>query len=251
MNYYERHIGDYLKDTAHLSLLEHGVYGRLLDVYYTREAPIQIAQVERLVGARSKEERAALASVLDEFFTVDADCLRHRRCDAEIERYQDKQRKAKASANARWTQSERNANALPTQSEGNAPSLQTPDTRPKKSIARGSRMPTDWEPDEAGKKFASELGLLRSELDKFRDYWVAQPGQKGVKLDWPAVWRNWCRNAKPTASVAAVTVASKAAKQTQAYLASQAIEPETPEQRAATAQRLRDAKQNLISRQAA
>ena len=40
MNYYKRHIGDYLKDTAHLSLLEHGVYARLLDVYYTRETAI-------------------------------------------------------------------------------------------------------------------------------------------------------------------------------------------------------------------
>ena len=48
MNYYERHIGDYLKDTAHLSLLEHGVYSRLLDVYYTRESPIPAADAERL-----------------------------------------------------------------------------------------------------------------------------------------------------------------------------------------------------------
>jgi hypothetical protein len=34
------------------------------------------------------------------------------------------------------------------------------------------------------------------EFEKFRDYWIAQPGQKGVKLDWDATWRNWCRNAK-------------------------------------------------------
>jgi hypothetical protein len=48
VNYYERHIGDYLKDTAHLSLLEHGIYTRLLDVYYTRECPIPKAEVSRL-----------------------------------------------------------------------------------------------------------------------------------------------------------------------------------------------------------
>lgn len=140
MNYYERHIGDYLKDTAHLSLLEHGVYGRLLDVYYTREAPIPAAQVERLIGVRSKEERAALQDVLVEFFTADGDVYRHARCDREIERYQDKQRKASASANARWkkgdSHTERNAKAganamrthMRTHSEGNAPSNQTPDT---------------------------------------------------------------------------------------------------------------------------
>jgi hypothetical protein len=28
---------------------------------------------------------------------------------------------------------------------------------------------------------------------EFKDYWVAQPGQKGVKLDWEATWRNWVR----------------------------------------------------------
>jgi phage terminase Nu1 subunit (DNA packaging protein) len=27
----------------------------------------------------------------------------------------------------------------------------------------------------------------------FVDYWIAQPGQKGVKTDWDATWRNWMR----------------------------------------------------------
>ena len=30
MNYYERHLGDYARDTAHLSMMEHGAYGLLL-----------------------------------------------------------------------------------------------------------------------------------------------------------------------------------------------------------------------------
>lgn len=133
MNYYERHIGDYLKDTAHLSLLEHGIYTRLLDVYYTREGALPDAQIARLVGARSNTELAALRAVLAEFFVQeDAGDWVQQRCEREIARFQDKQSKAKASANARWSQSGRNANASPdamrTHSEGNAPSLQTPDT---------------------------------------------------------------------------------------------------------------------------
>lgn len=28
MNYYERHLGDYARDTGHLSIMEHGVYTR-------------------------------------------------------------------------------------------------------------------------------------------------------------------------------------------------------------------------------
>lgn len=36
---------------------------------------------------------------------------------------------------------------------------------------------------------------IRAEHAKFCDYWIAQPGQKGVKLDWDATWRNWMRRA--------------------------------------------------------
>lgn len=144
MNYYERHIGDYLKDTAHLSLLEHGVYTRLLDVYYTREGGIPDKEAARLIGARSKDEREALAAVLAEFFVLVDGLHMQQRCGREIERYQDKQAKAKRSAEARWSapkkQSEGNANApadaMRTHSERNAdgmhrapvPSNQTPDT---------------------------------------------------------------------------------------------------------------------------
>jgi hypothetical protein len=33
---------------------------------------------------------------------------------------------------------------------------------------------------------------IRREAAKFRNYWHAIPGQRGVKLDWNATWRNWC-----------------------------------------------------------
>lgn len=143
MNYYERHIGDYLKDTSHLSLLEHGIYTRLMDVYYTREEPIPADDAARLIGARSKEEREALAAVLREFFVPDQEpataWLQHR-CEREIARLKDKRSKAKRSADARWnaqrSQCDRNADAyadaMRTHSECNArapvPNHQTPIT---------------------------------------------------------------------------------------------------------------------------
>ncbi|WP_063892748.1 YdaU family protein [Burkholderia ubonensis] len=85
MNFYKRHIGDYLKDTAHLSLLEHGVYARLLDVYYTRESGLPEAQAARLVGARSKDELEALRVVLEEFFELVDGVWIQQRCEREIE----------------------------------------------------------------------------------------------------------------------------------------------------------------------
>ena len=64
---------------------------------------------------------------------------------------------------------------------------------------RGSRLPVDWKPEPEDLAVAESVGLrngrVSAELAKFRDYWTAQPGQKGVKTDWPATWRNWCRKA--------------------------------------------------------
>jgi hypothetical protein len=60
---------------------------------------------------------------------------------------------------------------------------------------RGTRLPADWSPTDEQRKFASGLGLDPALVAaKFRDHWVAQPGQKGVKLDWAATYRNACRN---------------------------------------------------------
>ncbi len=33
----------------------------------------------------------------------------------------------------------------------------------------------------------------QSVFDTFRDHWRAQPGQKALKSDWEATWRNWRR----------------------------------------------------------
>lgn len=97
MHRYDRHIGDYLKDTAHLSLLEHGVYSRLMDVYYTREGGIPAADVTRLIGARSKEEKAAVTAVLGEFFLLDDSGLYvQERCERELQKYRGLQDEASA-----------------------------------------------------------------------------------------------------------------------------------------------------------
>jgi len=65
--------------------------------------------------------------------------------------------------------------------------------------ASGSRLPDDWWPDQADVDSAHREGLtdddIRREAAKFRDYWLAQPGQRGRKADWRATWRNWTRKA--------------------------------------------------------
>lgn len=87
INYYERHLGDYARDTAHLTMVEHGAYTLLLDRYYATQAPIPTDQAHRLTRARTREERAAVDAVLAEFFTESPEGWRHSRCDAEIARF--------------------------------------------------------------------------------------------------------------------------------------------------------------------
>jgi uncharacterized protein YdaU (DUF1376 family) len=87
MNYYAFHIGDYAGATRHLSWDEDIAYRRMLDAYYTREAPLPADRraLYRLVGAGDKRQREAVDAVLAEFFTQDADGgWRNRRCDEEI-----------------------------------------------------------------------------------------------------------------------------------------------------------------------
>ena len=60
---------------------------------------------------------------------------------------------------------------------------------------RATRLPADFVCDLA---YAMVQGLnsrlAAREAERFRDFWTAQPGQKGVKADWPATWRNWVRS---------------------------------------------------------
>lgn len=69
--------------------------------------------------------------------------------------------------------------------------------------ARATRLPEDFVPDERGREIALSMGLdPQQTLDHFRDYWTSKPGQGGVKLDWQATWRNWCRNTRGPAKAA-------------------------------------------------
>lgn len=85
-------------------------------------------------------------------------------------------------------------NTLEAEAEAEAevtPSVSPPaEPKPPRS-PKGSRLTDGFEPDYA---FARSLGLDAVAVHAaFRDYWRAKPGQAGVKLDWQATWRNWCR----------------------------------------------------------
>jgi uncharacterized protein YdaU (DUF1376 family) len=202
LHFYQFNIGDYRRDTFHLSLLEHGIYRQLLDTYYLNEKPLAVdsAVVMRTHNARTKEEKAAVLAVLENFFLLTDEGWVHRRCEKTISAFHQKSEKARHSAESRW--SKRNANAYETQCEGNAnqepiTNNQEPITRVEKQ--RGTRLPANWEPSGEDiaycKKERTDLQWQRV-AENFRDYWLAQAGSKAVKMDWSRVWKTWVRNEK-------------------------------------------------------
>ena len=72
----------------------------------------------------------------------------------------------------------------------------------KASKARGTRIPDGWQPDQAladWTRINAPAAANTLELERFRDYWAAQPGAKGRKADWAATWRNWARRCQEQA----------------------------------------------------
>ena len=77
-----------------------------------------------------------------------------------------------------------------------APATATTSKPSKPSKARGTRLPDGWQPDPAlvdWTRANAPAAANSLEVDRFRDYWTAQPGAKGRKTDWAATWRNWAR----------------------------------------------------------
>lgn len=124
MHYYQRHIGDYSKDTGHLSLLEHGVYAVLLDWQYATEQPLpeDMQAIYRLCRASSAAEKRATEFVVTNFFPACTafDGKRfNKRTHAEILAFAHKSDKNRMAAEVRW-QNYRNAFASQTNSDANA-----------------------------------------------------------------------------------------------------------------------------------
>ncbi len=82
---------DYLSDTAHLSLVEHGIYIRLLLHYYQHEEPLpaNLDKVCRIISATTPEERQFAEHILAQYFELSVipdggKVWRHNRAEREI-----------------------------------------------------------------------------------------------------------------------------------------------------------------------
>lgn len=194
------HITDYLSDTGHLSAAEHGAY-MLMIMHYWQNGSLPanerlIARIARMSAEQWDESRDVLAMLFGENWT-------HKRIDAELTKADEIIEKRRSAAVSRHGKSKQDAHAEQVHSKssdtGALPSTIHQELKEEpigSSKKRGSRLPSDWMPDIG---FAVSIGLSVSQAEheaaKFREWWPAQPGQKGVKLDWDLTWKTWCRKA--------------------------------------------------------
>jgi uncharacterized protein YdaU (DUF1376 family) len=193
MNFYPFHIGDYLSHTNHLSNEEDLAYRRMIDIYYQSEQPFN----DRSTLARRIRTSVEIVDViLNEFFVLEDDgCWHNKRVDEEIAKYHGKldqaSRAGKASAEARLNK--RSTTVQPTKNQEPITKNHSIDVAkaPKAKRLSLEELPKEWE--DFCKKERPDLKPLNI-WNQFRDYWIAQGGQKGTKLDWFATWRNWVRS---------------------------------------------------------
>jgi hypothetical protein len=161
------------------------------------------------------------------FFVLDMEnqCWHHTRCDKEIAHYKQQLTTASKAGKASALKRAMSKNPTGVEQALDERSTEVQPTNNHKPITtnhikekqqRGSRLAQDWvltnPMDEWAKQERPDLDV-RQVVEQFKDYWISQPGQKGVKLDWDATWRNWVRNTKAVKpnpyDVGRTTVASK------------------------------------------
>jgi uncharacterized protein YdaU (DUF1376 family) len=195
------YIGDYLADTSRLTTEQHGAYLLLIMDYWRNGPPPDDDDVLQNITRFSKFLWKKNRVILEKYFQVQEGVWRHSRIDKEMaEALSSKAKaveKATKAANARWEKDDAPRMTQAMLEQCPSPSPTPLKTKAKAEEARATRLPADWEPSD------NDVAFCRDErpdlqpakvANQFRDYWVAQPGAKGRKVDWPATWRNWVRN---------------------------------------------------------
>jgi uncharacterized protein YdaU (DUF1376 family) len=199
MYYYKFNIADWHLATSHLSLEEEAIYFRLINYYYDTEQaiPEETQSVIRRLRLGSYSEIVGI--ILKEFFTLESDGWHHKRCDDEISQYHDKaevnQINGKKGGRPKKTQTVSKDNPDITLTKNHKPITNNHSIdvakAPKAKRLSLEELPKEWE--DFCKTERKDLNPI-DVFNQFRDYWIAQGGQKGAKLDWFATWRNWVRN---------------------------------------------------------
>lgn len=209
--------GDWLHDAA-LRMVSIGARGLWIDMMClmhqgseygklkVNDKVILPANLARMVGATLPDIDDWLTELRDAgVFSVDDDgCIYSRRMIRDEEIRKSRAEGGKKGGNPMLLAKSKGVsevnlspNLVPTPSSSSSSSSREEGTcalKPSRA-SRGTRfalasLPDDWR--EFCQRERPELDPDRV-FERFVDYWVAQPGKDGRKVDWLATWRNWIR----------------------------------------------------------
>ena len=169
--------GDYGRKTAHLSVVENGAYLLLLIHYYATGRPLPNDKVSlyRIARAHGDDERAAVDSVVSQFFTLQDDGYHNSRADVELGKRAEFHNKLAAAGRKRWQQPGIEPGTSQAVSVAGSPAIARPQPQPQLQKEKTSSAP---------KTGAREIGST-----EFQAFWDAYPRHEGRK---PAL-KAWMR----------------------------------------------------------
>ena len=178
MNFYKRYLGDYQRDTGHLSMAEHGAYTLMLDVYYATERPLPRDRkaLYRLLRAIDAEDQAAVDSILGQFWTEIEDGWINPRASEEITKAE-----AQAETNRRIAakrEADRKQHESDTNRATNRATNRSTNAQPNHSHSHSQKPEPKPEPERGG--FASPKTSFRASAHE------APPGQAAESAGFPA-----------------------------------------------------------------
>lgn len=231
--YMQLYVADYLADTMHLNVDQHGAYLLLIMNYWQTGKPLpDNDQRLQCVCRTSAEHWQELRPALEEFFTIKDGYWYHNRLDKDLEKVKSKSESARKAAEKRHkpapekpTSCERNANAeqpdMRTPSHTDTDTDTEQDTDKQQGSASSDASPAESEtpsgvrdfPTKDGKAFALPEQFVQElksaypridveyQLQKARLWLIANPGRQKTRRGMTRFLNNWMGNQKPTAEV--------------------------------------------------
>jgi uncharacterized protein YdaU (DUF1376 family) len=189
---------DYIADTGHLSLAEHGAYILLMAHYYSTGKPIPAdpEQLGRICRCSKHDDNQTVIQILTHFFVRDGEVYRHRRIDDEIAKQQrvsaEYAARAKAGAAARWKRADATSNAS---------------SIPQAMLADAKPQPQPQEPESKARAcaYTPTLNEVQAYCEERKNHvdsqkWFDHYSSNGWRVgrnrmkDWRAAVRTWERN---------------------------------------------------------
>jgi uncharacterized protein YdaU (DUF1376 family) len=227
VNYYERHLGDYARDTMLLSQAQHGAYTLLIDSYYATEQGIDDGDKYAVTRAFSKLEREATDYVLRKYFKLVDGVWVKNKIQEELAKSQariDAARKnggkgGRPKLNPTETQQKPSGLYPGSENETHLKAHQTPYTSNQLNIVakdKNSRsvdappsgflptkrptrkLPDDFVVTDSLREWAIDNKItidIDAQTKEMRDYTY-----KTTQVDWQGAWRNWMRKAQTYAN---------------------------------------------------